>query len=44
MVVIITSVSLGLLVCAVIPVIFYLYWRSSSGEASPGVRARTDES
>lgn len=35
MVVIIISVSLALLVCAIIPLIFYIHWRNSSGEALP---------
>lgn len=42
MVVIITSVSLALLVCAIIPLIFYIHWRSSSGEALANVYAQTD--
>lgn len=42
MVVIIISVSLALLVCAIIPLIFYLHWRSSSGEALPAVHVQTD--
>lgn len=37
MVVIIISVSLALLVCAIIPLIFYIHWRSSPGEALPNV-------
>lgn len=41
MVVIIASVSLALVVCAIIPLIFCLHWRSSSGEAFTNVHVHT---
>lgn len=42
MVVIIVSVSLALVVCAIIPLIFCFHWKSSSGEAFPNVHMQTD--